>query len=303
MHLNFDEWWFHGYIDQPPAPGKFMMLPAGGTYKGQVACNKALTKYGQNLYQQTGIYACDGDGPQGGIGAMHTSDLWASPNPKDVKGCGISIAYTSDERSVKPEDFTVISTNYTCPWFKHVDFQIPKDLPACPPEGCLCSWGWIHSIYAGSQQNYHLVYRCKVDGATNTLPLPKANIANKCHYPSDTSNCTIGAKQPHYWYQNERNNNPQGEYDPPFYNGDYGYMNGAQTDLYAAVGSPPSPIPSSSPSPKPQPVPSKTPSKTCKRKRSINVASPGHARRATRHASHFDQVPVWKQPKRGLRKV
>ncbi|OCF36854.1 hypothetical protein I316_01451 [Kwoniella heveanensis BCC8398] len=236
MHLPFNEWWFHGYINKPPQEGKMMELPSGGTYHGQVACNKALTSYGQNDYQQTGVYACDGDGASGGIGAMHTTDQWGSPDPQNVKGCAIGIAYQSDVTKIQPEDFTVISVNYTCPWFKHVDFQIPADMPPCPEGGCHCMWGWIHSEDAGSEQNYFLGYRCNITGATGVTPLPAANTANKCHYPSDTANCTVGAKQPHYWYQAERNNNPQGEYDPPFYNGDYGFINGAQTDLFATVG-------------------------------------------------------------------
>ncbi|WWD17327.1 hypothetical protein CI109_101767 [Kwoniella shandongensis] len=236
MNLPFSQWWFHGYINKPPQDGKFMTLPSGGTYHGQVACNKALTTYGQNDYQQTGLYACDGDGPSGGIGAMHTSDQWESPNPTDVKGCGIAIAYESDVTKIKPEDFTVITVNYTCPWFKHVDFQIPDDLPPCPEGGCHCMWGWVHAADAGSEQMYFNGYRCNVSGATGTTPIPQAKTANKCHYPEDKTNCTVGAKQPHYWYQTEGNNNPQGTYDPPFYNGDYGFINGAQTDLFAALG-------------------------------------------------------------------
>ena len=104
MNLDFDQWWFHGYINKPPAPGKFMTLPSGGTYHGQVACNKALTKLGRVPHQQTGRYACDGEGSTGGIGAMHTADQWMSPDPKDVKGCGLAIAYESDEHKVQPED-------------------------------------------------------------------------------------------------------------------------------------------------------------------------------------------------------
>ena len=38
---------------------------------------------------------------------------------------------------------------------------------------------------------------------------------------------------PHYWLQKERNNNFQDYYDPPFYNAEYGFMDGAQTDLFA----------------------------------------------------------------------
>ena len=82
-----------------------------------------------------------------------------------------------------------------------------------------------------------------------------AKIANKCGYPSDTTNCTVGAKQPHYWFQAEGNNNPQGTYDPPFYNGAYGFMNGAQTDLFASgSGSIQSPANTSSSSAQASPI-------------------------------------------------
>ncbi|KGB74552.2 hypothetical protein CNBG_0390 [Cryptococcus deuterogattii R265] len=235
MDLPFDQWWFHGYIDIPPTNNSIMELPAGGTYHGQVACNKALTSYGLIPAQQTSIYACDGIGPSGGIGAMHTSDAWESTDTKDVKGCAIGIAYESNVTKIQPEDFTVISVNYSCPWKKHVEFQIPSNLPPCPDGGCHCMWGWVHAADAGSEQNYFLGYRCNITGATGVTPLPRANTANKCDYPIDTSNCTVGAKQPHYWFQKERNNNFQGTYDPPFYNGAYGFMNGAQTDLFDAL--------------------------------------------------------------------
>jgi hypothetical protein len=106
-NLPFNQWWFHNYIDKPPAPGKIMNLPAGGTYHGQVACNKAWTTY--NPQGTTAEYACDDNKPSSGTGAMHTTDKMGDPNPKDVKGCGLSIAYESDVHKLKPEDFTVIS--------------------------------------------------------------------------------------------------------------------------------------------------------------------------------------------------
>ena len=121
---------------------------------------------------------------------------------------------------IQPEDFAMISVNYTCPWKKDVDLQIPADLPACPEGGCHCMWGWVHSADSGSEQMYFLGYRCNVTGTTATQAIPKrkylptyvsarsltlcvANTANKCNYPTDTSNCTVGAKQPHYWFQAE----------------------------------------------------------------------------------------------------
>ncbi|KAJ9106717.1 hypothetical protein QFC19_003029 [Naganishia cerealis] len=198
--MTFDDWWLHGkeYRNRPPKADKFMELPSGGVYHGYTSCNKQQSKYGTIASEANAtIYACKSstDNPGDGIGAMHTSDVWANPNPKGVKGTSIAIAYESDINKVQPESFSVISVNYTSPWFQQTDYHIPNDLPACP----------------------------------------SARIANKCHYPTDTSNCTIGAKQPHYWLQKERNNNYQGYHDPPFYNDEYGFMDGAQTDLFANV--------------------------------------------------------------------
>ncbi|TYJ56966.1 hypothetical protein B9479_002245 [Cryptococcus floricola] len=222
QNLTFDEWWFHGKIDSPPADGAIMNLPSGGTFHGEVACNKALTTWGGQPSKQT-EYACDA------VGVLHTTDEFGD-EPQDVKGCGIGIAYKSDVKDITPEDFTIISVNHTCPWKRNVDFQIPSDLPPCPTGGCHCMWGWIHASDAGTEQNYFVGYRCDVVGATGLISLPQAQVANKC--PTDTSNCTVGAKQPHYWLQAEKNNNFQGNFDPPFYNGDYGFSDGAQTDLF-----------------------------------------------------------------------
>jgi len=108
-HLPLNQWWFHNYVNRPPAPGKIMNLPAGGTYHGQVACNKAWTKYGVDPKMTSAEYACDDDKPGSGTGAMHTTDSFGTPNPQDVKGCGLSIAYEADVHKLKPEDFTVIS--------------------------------------------------------------------------------------------------------------------------------------------------------------------------------------------------
>ncbi|KAL7421844.1 hypothetical protein Q5752_003615 [Cryptotrichosporon argae] len=227
-NLTFDEWWFHGYIDQPPAADTFMSLPAGGIYHGQVACNKAFTSYGDSATQEELYYACDT------IGALHTSDAYGTASPTDVKGCALSIAYESDPQTVQPEDFAVVSTNASCPWFKDVDFAIPADIPACPADGCTCQFNWVHSDDSGSEQIYSLMYRCNVTGATATEAIPSSTVANKCDYPTDTSNCTVGPRQPFYWLQAERNNIFQGYYDPPYYNGAYGFMDGAQTDLFAA---------------------------------------------------------------------
>jgi len=69
---------------------------------------------------------------------------------------------------IQPEDFAVISFNYTCPWYKDVDFQMPSDLPSCPEGGCHCMWAWVHSADSGSEQIYFNGYRSNITGATGT---------------------------------------------------------------------------------------------------------------------------------------
>lgn len=102
------------------------------------------------------------DSTSNGVGALHTLDTYDTAIPTNVEGCGLSIAYQSDVFKLQPEDFTVISTNYTCPWKKNVEFQIPEDLPACPEGGCHCAWGWIHSQLSGGEQMYMIGYRVSV---------------------------------------------------------------------------------------------------------------------------------------------
>ena len=185
--LPFSSWWFHGHLHHPPAPDKYMVLPSGGTYTGEVSCNKAFTSLGVLPEQRQGIYACpkpEAGRDGAGTGAMHAKEVWDTPvdELRDVTGCAIAIAYESDPTKIKPEDFVVISTNHTCPWFKKVDFQIPDDLPECPEGGCTCLWGWVHSSNGGAQENYILNYRCKVEGAKGTRALPKrtSSVSSVC---------------------------------------------------------------------------------------------------------------------------
>lgn len=42
--LTVDKWFGHGHLGLPPKSGDFMELPAGGTYKGELACNRADSK-------------------------------------------------------------------------------------------------------------------------------------------------------------------------------------------------------------------------------------------------------------------
>jgi hypothetical protein len=75
---------------------------------------------------------------------FHTNSI------SDVAGCALAITYKSNQYDVQPEDFAVFSTNPTCVWNRYTDFEVPAAMPACPEEGCICSWFWIHSPDSGS---------------------------------------------------------------------------------------------------------------------------------------------------------
>lgn len=162
----------------------------------------------------------------------------------DLTGCALAIAYKSDVRAIQPEDFTVFSINQTCVWTRFTDFQVPANMPPCPPEGCHCAWFWIHSSNSGSQQSaffffpskwfqrYNVAHRsvvdymngfkCNVTGSTSTVPLAQPKVPRRCGADPPNGvmnptpgNCTYGAKNPFYWFQKERNNvRPRKSYEP-----------------------------------------------------------------------------------------
>ncbi len=150
-----------------------------------------------------------------------------------MRGTAIALAYKADVHSIVPEDFVVVSTNQSSPWLRGVDYPLPP-LPACPEGGCHCMWGWVHSSNSGQGENYMIGFRCNVSGPADLPPLPEPKAARKC--PFDRANCTVGAQSPHFWFQADRNNNHHAEIDPPYYNWEYGFADGAQTDLYEADG-------------------------------------------------------------------
>ncbi|KAG6833342.1 hypothetical protein H0H87_008518 [Tephrocybe sp. NHM501043] len=232
---TFSSWWFHGHLDYPPHPTDFFELPAGQAATAEIACDKGATSY----HASAGADIRDPDNPNNvcpgrGIEAFHTTGL------SDVTGCALAIAYQSDARSVKPEDFTVFSVNQTCVWTRFTDFQVPERMPPCPPDGCTCAFFWIHSQNSGAEENYMNGFKCKVTGSTSdaaTLAAPQ--IPRRCgadplnnKLQDVPGNCTYGAKQPFYWFNIEENNMVEGAFAPPVYNDLYNFLDGAQDDIF-----------------------------------------------------------------------
>jgi hypothetical protein len=175
--LTVDQWFGHGYKSFPPVSGDFMSLPSGGTYNGEIQCNRAQTKMGNPASTEAKPqYACDvsipargmfinvwaGAGQSGlgssdtdeqGEGALHTTNRFGqSVSVKAFGGTSLGIAYTSDINSLRPNDMTIISVNYASPWTRQVAYKIPAGMPPCPSGGCICSWNWIHR--AGNGEGY-----------------------------------------------------------------------------------------------------------------------------------------------------
>ncbi|KAI0071994.1 hypothetical protein K474DRAFT_1651739 [Panus rudis PR-1116 ss-1] len=246
MDMTFQEWWMHNHLDYPPNPGDYFELPAGQTVNTELSCDKGATSNWPSAPGGDAGFGSNYPCPGQPTSQFHTTGI------DDVKGCALAIAYKSDARSVQPEDFTVFSVNHTCVWYLNTAFQVPADMPPCPEDGCTCAWFWIHSPDSGAEQNYMNGFRCKVTNSRSTKPIGKPAVARRCGADPDNgvqqatpSNCTVGPKQPFYWYQKERNNMFEGTYSPPFYLPLYGFEDGAQNDIFQA----PTPAPASSPAP------------------------------------------------------
>lgn len=140
--------WFHGADinkakaqgGNDPSKGTQLALQAGGSVTLEVACNKKWTSMG-NGHNPNGDACPDGQ------------ELWksrhvnADPSREVYLGCGLGIAYkspneVSDLDQIKAKDITIFSVVNDCVKKRDVTFQIPKDMPPCPPGGCICSWFW-----------------------------------------------------------------------------------------------------------------------------------------------------------------
>ncbi|KAK4687237.1 hypothetical protein P7C73_g2884, partial [Tremellales sp. Uapishka_1] len=239
--LSQSQWFGHGYTAYPPATGKFMVLPSGGLYSGDVGCNREVTRLrNPTITDPLGEFACPG---AAGIGALHVMNRFnETVNNIWFGGTSLAIAYTSNPATLQPNDMTVISVSQNSVWFREANYSIPAGLPPCPAGGCLCTWNWIHEANHGEGYPYEIynnLYRCEVTGETNSK-----NVVQRGAVPVDctgsSSTCVRGPKTPMYLYQLDGNNLPHLDV-PPSYNDNWGFSDGPQTDIF---------IPASTPAPK-----------------------------------------------------
>jgi len=237
--LRRQDWWFQhdrGCDRVPPPAGQFLELPAGGSFTVELAHNRAQTTLsyngqftsqwpdGREHPEDWNGYAQDpGEGCIQDDGAMHTrSQEWSA-------GTAFAISYNSDLNAVNMENLVVFSVLPNTPWKRIATYQVPRDLPPCPAEGCTCAWLWIPKG-CGQPNMYMQGFKCRVTGSTSTRRLARAQVPRFCkNFPQ---NCAQGAKQMMVFQQAEGNTvqQPPGEYVS--YSADWGYMPGAQNDIF-----------------------------------------------------------------------
>lgn len=221
-NLPFDRWWFHGNKNKQPKAGVAPVnLPAGGKVTLQFSCNKRFTSFGGGGSNNN---PCPSDTP-----SMHAG---TPINDNALLGCGLAIAYKSDVNQVQPADFTIFTVNTQCVKTLRTDFQVPKDMPPCPNGKCVCAWFWQGQNSANEM--YMTGFNCNVSGgnANAKIGAPKPPVYCK----GDKNKCVKGAKQPEYWANDRSNIKFEGYDKKPAYNANWGYMDGAQTDIFTSGG-------------------------------------------------------------------
>lgn len=73
------------------------------------------------------------------VGSYHAGN---PVKDSELLGCGLAIAYKSNAKDVKPEDFTIFSVNTKCVKTLKTNFDIPAKMPACSGGKCICAWFW-----------------------------------------------------------------------------------------------------------------------------------------------------------------
>ncbi|KAI0280328.1 hypothetical protein BC826DRAFT_963133 [Russula brevipes] len=235
-------WALHGddIINRPPPNGTVEVFEPGKAHRVEIACHRMYTSM-ENVTAPPDGTVCPPASPIG----YHTD------SKATTGGCGLAVYNSSDIEAAKDNmyNFVVFSVNHSCPYYRDTYFEIPEDMPSCGrPEGCICTWNWIHFDCGGMETVYQEPFRCDFKRAapsTKRLAVPK--VPTRCvvvmtFFSSlNRDNCTKGAKQPMYWLQLEGNNMFGSSYPlekPPTYRSFMGFEDGAQNDIFEDAGTP-----------------------------------------------------------------
>ncbi|KAM0278761.1 hypothetical protein ACHAQH_004952 [Verticillium albo-atrum] len=253
-NLSPSELWMQadrGCDKLPPPDGKFLDLPAGGSFTVDLPINRAFTRLsydGANVSDWPGGEdhpedwpspdgkTCLMDNPHGAGGPLHTQ------NETTAAGTAWAISYESDLSRVTMEKLVVFSVLQHTPWKRIATYEVTADLPICPEAGCYCAWLWVPEG-CGEPNMYMQNFKYNVSNTSSTKSLGVARAPVPCQ--GDPSQCVVGPKQMIAWNQAEDNNVGNVGFSPG-YNIKMGYQPGAQNDIFVDNDEPPEPAPSES---------------------------------------------------------
>jgi len=236
-NLPRSQWWFQadrGCDRVPPAPGVFLDLPAGGSFTVELAHNRGQTTMSHNgqftsQWPDGREHPEDWKGPGNppdciqDDGAMHTN------NHSMAAGTAWAISYNSNLNAVTMENLVVFSVLPNTPWKRIATYQVPRDLPPCPADGCTCAWLWVPKG-CGEPNMYMQGFKCRVTGSNSNRRLARAVAPRYC--PGFPQNCVRGAKQMIAVRQAEGNNVQLPGNDFVSYSDAWGFFPGAQNDIF-----------------------------------------------------------------------
>ena len=113
--------------------------------------------------------------PEGNGNTIYNNHNIHASSQDDPSGCALAIAYKSDAKDVKPEDFVIFTVVRDCPKRHRETVAIPN-LPACPHDHCICASTWIPKN-SGDKNFYMTPFVSRLRARVQTqalliLPLP-----------------------------------------------------------------------------------------------------------------------------------
>ncbi|CAF1123790.1 unnamed protein product [Rotaria sp. Silwood1] len=147
--LTKEDWWFQhdrGCDKVPPPAGHYLELPAGGSFTVEIAQNRAFTTFGKNS-KFNGYYGGPQQLKRGDEECVIDPNLH-TPSQALAPGTVFAISYQNSIDKVTPENLVVFTVRYHTPWQRLTSYDVPKDLPPCPPGGCTCAWGRLVFVIA-----------------------------------------------------------------------------------------------------------------------------------------------------------
>lgn len=166
----------------------------------EIACNVAFTSFGVS----PSTPGSELDACPSGSGAYHSGVPGEPVNDTLLSGCALAIANVDDIEDVTWDNLVIFSVQQQCVKKKMTSFEVPKMMPPCSGEKCICGWFWLAET--GTANFYMTAFDCNV---TNSLPNATAIAApsDPTYCPSTNTTCTptTGAKRPIYTYNTPTN--------------------------------------------------------------------------------------------------